>query len=313
MKFLVFPAVDDRTLAALQAAAPDAIIANVRTEREAVEAIRNADGMYGNLTPRLLEAATRLRWVQTPIAGLEHYMFPALAASDVTLTNMRGIYSDAIADQAMGYVLMFARGLHVYVRRQLRSEWRGGVPVVPLAGATMGVVGLGGIGTEVARRASACQMRVVATNAVPVEKPDFVDQLWDSSGLDELLAASDFIVSCVPHTPDTVRLFDADRIARMKRSAFFINISRGVVVDLAALTEALTAGTIAGVALDVFETEPLPPDHPLWSMENAILTPHVAGADPGVGGRRLAVVCENLRRFVSGESLTNVVDKRRWC
>lgn len=313
MKFLIYPAVDENELQAIQAVSSDVSIQNVENEDQALEIIDEIDAMYGRITPDLLARAKKLRWIQTPMAGLEHYMFPALAESNVTLSNMQGIYSDNIADHVMGYILMFARGFHIFLRQQLQRNWAKGAPVLHLADTTLGVIGLGGIGTAVAKRGAAAEMRVIATNAVVIEKPEFVDALWGLDRLDDLLAEADFVVSCVPHTPETFKMINTDQLSQMKKTGYLINISRGVVVDLAALTSALEAGEIAGAGLDVFETEPLPADHPLWGMENVIITPHTAGAGPHTADRRIEVVRANLRRFVAGEPVRNVVDKNRWC
>ena len=313
MKFLIYPAVGENELRAIRSVSSEVEIQNVESEARALEIIDDIDAMYGRITPGLLARAKKLRWIQTPMAGLEHYMFPELAESDVTLSNMQGIYSDNIADHVMGYVLMFARGFHIFLRRQLERDWSKEAPVIHLADKTLGVIGLGGIGTAVAKRGAAAEMRVIATNAVGIERPDFVEVLWGIDRLNDLLAESDFVVSCVPHTPETFKLINSDQLKRMKQTAYLINISRGVVVDLAALTDALQTGEIAGAGLDVFETEPLPADHPLWDMENVIITPHTAGAGPHTAVRRIEVVQANLRRFVAGESLRNVVNKNRWC
>ena len=313
MKFLIYPAVDENELQAIQSVSSDVDIQNVENEDQALEIIDEIDAMYGRITPELLARAKKLRWIQTPMAGLEHYMFPALAESDVTLSNMQGIYSDNIADHVMGYILMFSRGFHIFLRQQLQRNWAKEAPVLHLADTTLGVIGLGGIGTAVAKRGAAAEMRVIATNAVVIEKPEFVDALWGLDRLDDLLAEADFVVSCVPHTPETFKMINTDQLRQMKQTAYLINISRGVVVDLAALTSALEAGEIAGAGLDVFETEPLPSDHPLWGMENVIITPHTAGAGPHTADRRIEVVRANLRRFVAGEPVRNVVDKNRWC
>jgi len=313
MKFLIYPAVDENTKQEIQSVSSDAEVLNVKTENDALEIMGDVDAMYGTITPTLLARAKKLRWIQTPMAGLEHYMFPALIESDVTISNMQGIYSDQIADHVMGYVLMFARGFHIYLRRQLERRWQGDVPVIHLADATLGVIGLGGIGMAVAKRGAAAEMRVIAVDAVKTEKPDFVAALWGNDQLGDLLGESDFVVSCVPHTPETVKLIGAAQLKQMKKSAYLINISRGVVVDLPALTSALQRGEIAGAGLDVFETEPLPSNHPLWVMENVIITPHTAGVAPHTTKRRTEVLTENLRRFIAGEPLRNVVDKRRWC
>ncbi|RKU13493.1 D-2-hydroxyacid dehydrogenase [Candidatus Poribacteria bacterium] len=313
MKFLIYPAVDGNELQEIQSVSSEVDVLNLASENQALEIIPEVDAMYGRITPELLARAKKLRWIQTPMAGLEHYMFPALAQSDVTLSNMQGIYSDNIADHVMGYILMFARGFHIFLRQQLQRNWAKEAPVLHLADTTLGVIGLGGIGTAVAKRGAAAEMRVIATNAVEIEKPDFVDALWGIDQLDQLLAQSDFVVSCVPHTPETFKLINTDQFKQMKKTGYLINISRGVVVDLAALTAALEAGEIAGAGLDVFETEPLPADHPLWGMENVIITPHTAGAGPHTRERRIEVVTANLRRFVAGEPVRNVVDKNRWC
>jgi phosphoglycerate dehydrogenase-like enzyme len=314
MKFLIYPPIPDSDLAELQRVAGDAEIIHAQDEATARAHIADADAMYGTLTPELLAQARKLRWLQAPVAGVERYLFPDLAQSDIIVTNMAGIYSDQIADHAIMFLLMFARGMHIYFRRQLAHNWQGGVPVIHVADQTLGVIGLGGIGTEVARRGHALGMRVIAVDAVPKSKPDFVDELWTIDKLDTLLGDSDFVVSCVPHTPETVKLITLPRLQQMKPTAYLINISRGVVVDLADLTYALQNGIIAGAALDVFEIEPLPADHPLWEMQNVLITPHMASNldSPHIPARRIGVVRENLRRFLAGEQLRNVIDKERW-
>lgn len=310
MNLLIYPALSPDELAQVQAVSDGVEIVNARSEAEALDAIPDAEGMYGNLTPGLLAKAAKLKWLQTPIAGLENYMFPELADSPVVLSNMAKIYNDMIADHAMTYILMFARGFHLYMRRQLAGVWEKGTPVRHLADCTLGVIGLGGIGTDLAARGKGHQMRVIAIDARPGAKPDFVDELWPADRLDDLLAQSDFVVSCVPQTPATIGLIGAREIGLMKPSAYLINISRGVVVKLDALVEALQAGRIAGAGLDVYEIEPLPAEHPLWKMENVILTPHVAADNPHVAQRRIDTLTANLRRYLAGEPLRNVVDKK---
>lgn len=313
MKLLLYPAIPAAEVQQLQNVSGTLEIINTDDFEEAMDAIADADAMYGYLKPPLLARAARLRWLQSPVAGLENYMFPELVLSKLTMTNMAGIYSDMIADHALTYILMFARGFHIYQRQQMSQSWQPTAPVIHLADATIGVIGLGGIGAELARRAKALGMRVITTEARQRAKPDFLDEFWGLDRLNDLLQQADFVVSCVPHTPETVKLIGAPQLRRMKPSAYLINISRGVVVDLAALTEALQTGVIAGAGLDVFEIEPLPVDHPLWRMQNVIITPHAAAAgEPCVPVRRIGVVAENLRRFLAGEPLTNIVDKTRW-
>ena len=244
------------------------------------------------------------------MAGLERYFFPALIEHPAAVTNMRGIFRDMIPDQVLTYMLCFARDMH----RLSGSSWSGAGPakelkVVHLPGATLGIIGLGGIGYGVAQRAAPHGLRIIAVDPRRTERPPEVAELWGVDRLDDLLAPSDFVAVCAPETPETRGLFDDARFARMKPGAYFINIGRGRVVKLDAVTRALQEQKIAGAALDVFEQEPLPAEHPLWGMENVILTPHIAGISAHDEDRRLDVLAENLRRFVAGEPLLNVVDK----
>ena len=332
MKLVLFPEVEPPRLGTIEAAARGAQVANCTTEADAVREIRDAEAFFGKLTPPMLQSAERLRWVQSPTASLEHYIFPELATHPLQLTNMRGLFHDNIADHVFGCMLCFARNLHVYIRQQQRAEWRpwGGPkeglgfntgPAVTtdvdrahttLAGATLGVVGLGSIGSEVARRGVCFGMRVVAVDSDRTTAPPGVEPPRRPAELDAVLAECDYVVIAAPHTPETEGLFDADRFASMKPQSVLINIGRGVIVKLDDLVSALEAGEIAGAALDVYEIEPLPADHPLWKFENVILTPHVAGHSPAIAERHLEVLLDNIGRFVRNEPLINVVDKDRW-
>ncbi len=205
MKMVVFPSVKEEAFRRIRAAAGAMQAVNAASNEEARREIADADAFFGRITPELLGAAQKLRWVQAPMAGLERFVFPELAQSDVTLTNMRGVYNDHIADHAFGFVLLFARGFHVSLRRQLRREWDPDVPVIHLADCTLGVIGLGGIGEEVARRGKTSGMRVLATDPRRTDKPSFVDELWGADRLDALLADSDCGVICAPRTPATRR------------------------------------------------------------------------------------------------------------
>lgn len=355
MKLVLHPPVEPERLARIVEAARPMTVVNARDEAEARAAIADADAFFGKLTPSLLAAARQLRWVQAPTASLEHYMFPELVEHPSVLTNMRGLYSDVIADHVFGYVLCFARNFHHYIRNQLDARWapaggkaessirplarnvrrhledqlgeaeQSGFVTGPaavsavdrshlhLADATLGVVGLGQIGSEVARRGLAFGMRVLAVDPIQTAAPPGVAALWRLNRLPDLLRESDFVVIAAPHTPETVKLFRRAQFRQMKPTAYLINIGRGAIVDLADLTDAIMAGELAGAGLDVFETEPLPPDHRLWAMPEVIITPHVAGASPRIAERHLAVLLENVSRFARGEPLTNVADKPRWC
>lgn len=332
MKLVIYPAIEQARLLQVQEAAGEMQVVNAMDAETATTEICDADAFFGKLSVELLSASQRLRWVQAPTASLEHYLFPELVAHPCLLSNMRGLFSDVIADHVMGYVLMFARQLHTYLRRQMRAEWMPvggegertnfvmGPAVVSsidrshmhLSDATLGVIGAGAIGKEICRRAAAFNMRVLATDPVCRSIPGVVDDVWPTDRLDELVAASDFVVIAAPHTPETYKLFNRDRIRRMKRSAYLINIGRGVIVDLADLTAALQAREIAGAALDVFEIEPLPANHPLWKLENVILTPHIAAASRHIAERHLATLLENIRLFAARQQPTNLVDKTKW-
>jgi phosphoglycerate dehydrogenase-like enzyme len=331
MKLLIHPPVSEDRLTKIVAAAAPMMVVNVASEKEALRKIADADALFGYLTPDLLKAAARLRWVQAPTASMEKFLYPELAASPVIVTNMRGIFSDVIADHVFGFILCFAKNFHIYIRQQTRAVWHmlgrdtGELPgyggpgevhpsdraAITLADCTLGVVGLGGIGAEVARRGLAFGMRVLGVDPRLPEAPPGV-RLYRPPQLDEMLGESDFVVIASPHTPETYKLFNRERIRKMKRSAYLINVGRGVIVDLADLTEALQAKEIAGAGLDVFEIEPLPADHPLWRMETVIITPHSAAASPRVPERHLATLLNNLRRFALGQPLRNVVDKTQW-
>ena len=279
--------------------------------------IEDAEVLFGRLSPEMFEVAKKLRWNQTPMAGLERYMFPELIESDVIITNVAGIYNEEIATHVFALITAFSRGLHRLIRCQDQEIWERheNIETVPLLKKTLGVIGLGGIGTEVARRGAAFRMRVVATRAHPEEgKPSLVDWLWGPDGLHCLLEESDFVVVCTPHTPETEKMIRSEELSVMKKTVFLINIGRGAVVDLDDLTEALRNGDIAGAGLDVFEEEPLPKGHPLWKMKNVIITPHSAavGLGPMYQERRVDIFLDNLRRFTEGKSLVNVVDKKMW-
>ncbi len=332
MKLVIHPPVESERLERIRATAGGMQVVNATNQGEAAKAIVDADAFFGKLTPPLLAAARQLRWVQAPTVSLEHFVFPELVAHPCTLTNMRGLFSDVIAEQVFGYILCFSRNLHHYIRQQQESRWAplggetervsfaAGPGVVSaidrahktLVDATLGIVGLGSIGTEVARRGLAFGMRVVAVDPVQTEAPEGVAALWKPERLAELLGASDYVVIAAPHTPQTQQLFRRTQFRQMKPTAHLINIGRGAIVNLAELTASLTAGEIAGAGLDVFEVEPLPADHPLWKLPNVILTPHVAGYSPRIAERHLGVLLDNIGRFQRGEPLRNTADKTRW-
>ncbi len=329
---VVFPAVDDVRLQRLQSVSTQLVVINGLNREHALQAIVEADAFFGKITPELLKAAKKLRWVQSPTASLEHYLFPELVEHPCVLSNMRGLFSDVIADHVMGYVLCFARNLHIYLRQQAERKWApvGDAAAITdfvtapgtitpmdrahrhLSDQTLGVVGVGHIGAEIARRAASFGMTVIGVDPHPRDIPEAHLTVWSMNRLPDLLAMADYTVIAAPHTPETEGLFDRTLMKQMKPSAILINIGRGAIVRLDDLIAALQANEIAGAALDVCEIEPLPSDHPLWTMPNVIITPHVAAASPRVPERHLETLLENVRRFVNGEPPVTVVDKRQW-
>jgi phosphoglycerate dehydrogenase-like enzyme len=298
------------------AALPELSVVVAEDEAQAARVVAEAEAMFGTLPPALLRQAARLRWLQAPQAAPPAgYYYPELIAHPVVVTNFREIYNDHIGAHIMAFVLAFARGLHTYLPLQLRRQWQPApldTGVVHLPEATALIVGLGGIGAEAARLAAAFGLRVIGVDPRRREAPPGVSELQGPAALDALLPRADFVILTVPHTPETEGFMHRARFQRMKRSAFFINIGRGMTTRLDDLVEALRAGELAGAALDVFEQEPLPAEHPLWTMPGVLITPHTAGFGPYLDERRLEILLDNCRRFLAGQPLRNVVDKTRW-
>lgn len=284
--------------------------ARARAEREAAEHLDTADVLIG--WPRMpracMERATRLRWVQSLSAGIDRLDRDTFAG--ITITNASGVAAVAMAEYVIGAMLLFAKGFPTFMRRQQAREWDRRTQARELAGATCGIVGMGAIGGETARRAKAMEMRVVATRRSPDPRPtdQFADELMLTAELPRLLEQSDYVVLAAPLTPETRGMIGRDELAAMRRSAVLVNVGRGPLVDERALIEALQDGTIAGAALDVFEREPLAADSPLWELENVFITPHVSAGSQRYDERAADLVAENLRRYLAGESLHNVVD-----
>jgi phosphoglycerate dehydrogenase-like enzyme len=281
--------------------------------------LAGADAVFGGLTPELLKVTERLRWLQAPAASPPAgYFFAELVEHPVVVTNLRGVYRANLANHVMAMLLSFARGLPWFAAKQAKREWHGWdrsvseAGIMDLGACTALIVGVGEVGAEVARLCRAFGIRVVGVDARPSEFSATVEELHGPDELDAVLPGADFVVLTVPHTPDTVGLINAERLARMKPSAILINVGRGVTVRLDDVVAALDSGQIAGVGLDVSEIEPLPPDHPLWTRTNVIITPHVAGFGTDTDPEREALIVDNCRRFVEGRPLRNVVDKAKW-
>jgi phosphoglycerate dehydrogenase-like enzyme len=277
----------------------------------ALEAAPRAEIIVAWKVPEgVIERATRLRWIQATGAGVENLLVPVVAEGRVMLTNSVGVHL-GLPDHIMGLILAFSRRLHVAVRRQMARKWdRRATIGQEVAGQVIGVLGLGTIGRALAVRAAAFDMRVIGTKRTPAAIPH-VERVLPPEGTDEVLREADYLVIALPLTPATKGLIDERALGLMKRSAVLINIGRGQVVKEDALIDALRGGRIAGAGLDVFEREPLPADSPLYEMENVIMTPHIAGASRTYFDRVIPLFCENLRRYLEGRALLNVVDPAR--
>jgi len=297
--------------------APGVEIIPFDTAEEALASIEGADAIIGTATPELLAAGTELRWVQVGAAGVERYLkISRLADGEVLLTNGQRLASPVIGEHAMALTRALARGLNRAVAAQVDGEWRrfeigDAAPLTQLRGKTLLVVGLGGIGTEVARLADAAGMRVTAIRSSRRSGPPFVAKVGLTEDLTEYVAQADVVVNCLPMTPDTEDIFDAAIFGAMRETAFFINIGRGGTVDTDALVAALENGVISGAGLDVTDPEPLPEGHPLWRAPNLVITPHFAAWSDAGRELQWLLFRENLRRFVAGERLLSVVDPAR--
>jgi phosphoglycerate dehydrogenase-like enzyme len=319
-KFVMLPPQTDTTRdwgKRLAEAVPEARVVVAEDAATAQREIVDAEAAFGWLGDDLLSKAKRLRWLQAPQAApAAGYYHPALVAHPVVVTNFREIFNDHISAHILAFVLAFARGLHVFIPQQLRREWKKSPAeagdVVHLPEAIALVVGVGGIGAETARLLAALGMTVLGTDARRTVAPDGVAELHRPEKLDELLPRADFVILTVPHTPATEGFFDRNRFRRMRRTAFFINIGRGMTTKLDDLVAALQAGEVAGAALDVYEQEPLPSAHALWTLPNVLLTPHMAGHGPYLDDRRFQIMIDNCRAFAAGHALRNQVDKASW-
>jgi phosphoglycerate dehydrogenase-like enzyme len=312
MKVLVNVELTEAQLGRIREAAGDAAVV-VATDKERVNwEVRDADVVFGQFNADLFERGGQLRWVQTLGAGVDGLLFEDFVNSDIVLTSDKGYVGPHLAEHAFALLLAITRGIARSVRERtwsnrlsLRAEcWE-------LTDRTMGIVGLGGTGREVARRAAAFGMRVVAVDPEPVARPAEVESLWRMDRFPDLLRESDAVVICAPLTHETRGLFNLDAFRQMKRSAILVNVTRGAIVDDASLLQALRDGLIAAAGLDVTPIEPLPPGHPLWTMDNVVITPHAAGASPRRMDRVVDLFCRNLVSLRQSAPLESVIDKRK--
>ena len=285
----------------------------------AEEDLRDAEILFTiSLRSQQFAAAPNLRWIHAPTAAVHQLLFPELIESNVLLTNSREVHGPVVAEHVMALIFALAKKIAraaVFQQKHVwgqQAMWNEGIHLQEIAGATLGLIGVGSIGQRVAQMASALGMRVIAVRE-HVEKgtPEGVDRVFPPSQLDEMLAQSDYVIVAAPLIPATNGLINAARMAAMKPTAYLINVGRGPQVDEAALIDALRTRRIAGAALDVFEREPLPADSALWDLENLLITPHTAGLTEKLWHRHYKLFSDNLRRYLAHEPLQYVVDKRK--
>ncbi len=311
---LTLPEIADAGLEQIREAAPPGSTVRVaQNTREAIALAADIDIIFGFIPERLFEAAPRLRWVHAIASGMDAFLYPAMRDSAVVLTGEKGLVGGHLADTGFGLLLALTRQIATAIRLgpagwDQRVEMRRAE--VELEGLTMGIVGFGGTGRAMARRATAFGMAVLAVDAWPVPPSDGVTGVWGIERLDALLARSDVVAVCCPLADGTRDLFDDRAFSAMKRGALLVNVTRGEIVDGDALVRALEDGRCGGAALDVTPIEPLPGEHPLWRFANVVMTPHTAGASQLRAPRNIERFCDNLRRAQAGLPLIGVVDKQ---
>jgi phosphoglycerate dehydrogenase-like enzyme len=285
----------------------------VTEEADALAAAPEAEVILGHFRPSVCAAATNLRWVQSFSTGMDKFLFPEIVERDeVAISNVAGLYASQGGEHAWALLLALTRQIPTSVKNMEQRAWSAG-SVVEIAGTTLGIIGMGGFGVEMAKRAQGYDMNVIAIDPVRTEKPPFVHELRPTSTetLHDLLRRSDVVMTACPLTKETYHLISGPELAMMKPSAYLINVTRGGIIDEPALVDALKAGQIAGAGLDVTEKEPLPAESPLWDAPNLILTPHRAGASQHRPRKIFEFFLQNMNRYINGEKPVNVIDKRK--
>lgn len=300
---------DPHLLDGLRSDFPELDIAVYSGKTGASPAFAEASVFVGFPDDGQLAAMPQLRWVQLPSAGANEYAARPSLRPDVRLTTGRGVFGVPAAEHTLALMLAVAREIPVHVRQQDRKIWKRNEQCLELFGSTVGIIGLGDIGLETAKRAKAFGMTVLGVKRTASAPPDCVDELIGIAQLNDILPRCDFVVMSVPYTPETHRMIGAAQFALMKPGAVFVNVGRGATVDEAALVQALRDGRLAAAALDVTEKEPLPADSPLWDMPNVIISSHSIMIFPKKNERRAELLRQNLRRFLDGEPLLNEVNR----
>ena len=312
MKILINTEITSEHRQQIEAVSEQLHIIEAQNSAEALRNIGDTDVVFGGFNRTLFENAKQLKWVQVLSAGVDGLLFPEFVQSDVVLTSAKGFVGPHLADQAWALILGLLRGIGRSVRERTwdnRMSIR--LATWELSERTLGIVGLGGTGIDVARRAQGFDMRTIAVDPETVEAPSFVHEVWQMDRFHELLAQSDVVAICAPLTPETHGMFNDAAFQAMQSHALLVNVTRGKIIDGPALLRALNNGSIGGAGLDVTPEEPLPTDSPLWDMPNVIITPHVAGGSPIRLDRTVGLFCDNLERILVGKPLLSVIDKEK--
>jgi phosphoglycerate dehydrogenase-like enzyme len=315
-KKIVVPNANAALMEELQSATPDARIVAVERSKMMTE-IGDADGYIGEITSAEVRAGKNLKWVGIMAAGVERVLFPADGTSDlrdsnIVLTNNKIVQGPEIADHALAMLLMLSRNLYVLYKNDQQQIWNPrSFHGIELRGKTAVVIGVGGIGTQIALRANAFGMTIIGVDREDKPFLPFVEKIVKPDQLDTLLPQADVVFISVPDTPQSHKMMGASQFALMKKNSYFIAVSRGGIYEMSGLVKALDEKRLAGAGVDVTDPEPLPKDHALWKFENAIITPHIAGRSDQDAGRMVGTIQENIRRFVAGKPLINVVDKKK--
>ncbi|MEE3257579.1 MAG: D-2-hydroxyacid dehydrogenase [Candidatus Latescibacterota bacterium] len=282
-------------------------------EAEAISLAGEVEVIMGHFKPAVCAAAPNVRWIQSFSAGMDKFLFAEIIERDeVAISNVAGLYAPQGGEHAWALLLTLTRGIDESIRRNAERKWAGG-STVELTGMTLGVIGMGGFGIEMVKRAAGYDMEIIAVDPVRRDPPPGVSQLVDNTkdNVHDLLRRADVVMMACPRTKETYHLIGREELALMKESAYLINVTRGGIIDEDALSDALRTGQIAGAGIDVTEVEPLAPESPLWDAPNIILTPHRAGASQHRPRKIFEFFLAQLERYLKGEPVLNIVDKRK--
>ena len=304
----IFP-MEDKSRELIENTATGAVITVVNGVEATAEMFKKAEVIFGWPEEEQLKRSVNLRWLHLPSAGADSYArWELYPNSNILLTNSSGVYGVPIAEHVLAMILAYNHNLWKYAEQQKNIKWEEIRRTRDFYGSTIGIIGMGDIGMELAKRSKALGARVLGVKRTRSSMPEYVDRLYTIEEIDEVLQQADYVVLALPNTQKTNGIVSEQRLRKMKPDAFLVNIGRGALVDQEALIKALKENLIGGVGLDVTEPEPLPQDNPLWELPNVMITPHVSGISPSNDRIRIDLFVKNLERYLTGEPLVNMVD-----